>query len=121
MITIYGIENCDTCRKALKWLEAEGRAHKFHDFRSDGLRGETIRDFIDDLGMDAVLNRRSTSWRELDDTSRAVLQGGDLDAVVELLIQHPTLIKRPVFDTGKGMLNGFGPGQGSVRNSVSFL
>jgi arsenate reductase (glutaredoxin) len=111
MITIYGIKNCDTCRKALKWLEAEGHAHKFHDFRSDGLGEKTVRDFIDALGMEAVLNRRSTSWRALDDASKTVLQSEDLDAGVELLVQNPTLIKRPVFDTGKDMLNGFGPGQ----------
>ena len=111
MMTIYGIKNCDTCRKALKWLETEGHAHKFHDFRSDGLGEKTVRNFIDALGMESVLNRRSTTWRELDDTSKSVLQGGDVDAGIALLIQHPTLIKRPVFDTGKGLLNGFGPGQ----------
>jgi arsenate reductase (glutaredoxin) len=111
MITIYGIKNCDTCRKALKWLEAEGHVHKFHDFRIDGLGEKTVRDFIDGLGMEAVLNRRSTTWRELDEESRSILQGGDQGAGIKLLVQNPTLIKRPVFDTGKGLLNGFGPGQ----------
>jgi arsenate reductase (glutaredoxin) len=119
MITVYGIKNCDTCRKALKWLEAEGHAHRFHDFRNDGLDEKLVSGFINKLGLAAVLNRKSTSWRGLDEATKAVFakaesESDDQAAVVALLAGNPTLIKRPVFDTGKQLLNGFAAGQMAV-------
>jgi len=111
MITVYGIKNCDTCRKALKWMTDEGLEHQFHDFRDDGLDAETTTGFIAALGMDAVINRRSTSWRGLDDTVRAVFDGADTSAAVDVLVANPTLIKRPVFARASGMINGFGAAQ----------
>ena len=119
MITVYGIKNCDTCRKALKWLEAEGYEHRFHDFRDDGLDEQLVSGFLNKLGLDAVLNRRSTSWRGLDEVAKVVFakaesESDDHAAVVALLAGNPTLIKRPVFDTGKQLLNGFAAGQMAV-------
>jgi arsenate reductase (glutaredoxin) len=111
MITAYGIKNCDTCRKALKWLANEGLNHEFHDFRVDGLDEKTVSAFVKGLGLEALVNRRSTSWRALDDAARAVFDDGDGQAVISLLTDNPTLIKRPVFVTPGGMVNGFGPAQ----------
>jgi len=104
MITVYGIKTCDTCRKALKWLEAEGIAHCFHDFRADGLTGKAVAAWVAALGWETVLNRRSTTWRELPEKARANLDAGSATA---LMVKHPTLIKRPVFTAGKTVLIGF--------------
>lgn len=104
MITVYGIKTCDTCRKALKWLEAEGIEHRFHDFRADGLGDKTVAAWVAALGWETVLNRRSTTWRELPEKARASLDGKSAAA---LMVKHPTLIKRPVFAAGKTVLIGF--------------
>ena len=67
MITVYGIKNCDTCRKARKWLEAEGLEHRFHDIRADGLEPAMLEDWITELGWEVLLNRRGTTWRKRND------------------------------------------------------
>ena len=104
MITLYGLKNCDTCRKARKWLEAEGIEHEFHDFRSDGLDGETLAAWVAALGWETLLNRRGTTWRNLPETDREDLTS---DHATALMLQHPTLIKRPVFAAGDTTLVGF--------------
>jgi Spx/MgsR family transcriptional regulator len=104
MVTLYGIKTCDTCRKALKWLDGEGIAHRFHDMRSDGLSRQTVAGWVAALGWENVLNRRSTTWRELPENARAGLD--DKKATV-LMLKHPTLIKRPVIETGKELFIGF--------------
>lgn len=94
MLTIHGIKNCDTVKKARKWLEAEGIEHTFHDFRRDGLTPEMVADFVDALGIDAVLNKRGTTWRKLPtDTT----EGIDDNAAKALMVEHDALIKRPVW------------------------
>ena len=65
MITIYGIKNCDTCRKALKWLQAEGIEHRYHDFRADGLEAADVTRWVSAVGWETLLNRRGTTWRKL--------------------------------------------------------
>ena len=104
MITVYGIRNCDTCRKALKWLDNEGIAHGFHDFRTDGLDEKTLAAWVKELGWETLLNRRGTTWRRLPESERDGLTPAIATA---LMLQHPTLIKRPVFATGGGSLVGF--------------
>ena len=104
MITVYGIRNCDTCRKALKWLQAEGLEHRFHDFRADGLDEASLRGWVAELGWEVLLNRRGTTWRKLPEPERENV--GEADAV-RLMLANPTLIKRPVFDTGGARLIGF--------------
>lgn len=104
MLTVYGIKNCDTVKKALKWLDGEGIAYSFHDLRADGLTAEIAQRWVDALGWESVLNRRSTTWRELADADKDVV---DATKAVVLLVRYPTLAKRPVFE-GKGLLiNGF--------------
>ena len=105
MLTVYGIKQCDTCRKALKWLTAEGTDHRFHDFRVDGLSKELLADWLNSPHADKLVNRRSTTWRQLTDEQRK-LEGDDL---VTLLLEHPTLIKRPVFVTDEIVAVGFKP------------
>lgn len=105
MITVYGIKQCDTCRKALKWLDAEGIDHRFHDFRVDGLDKSLIKGWLDSSFAPQLINKRSTTWRKLSDQQRQ-LQG---DAQLQLLLDNPTLIKRPVFVRDKILAVGFKP------------
>jgi len=94
MLTIHGIKNCDTVKKAQKWLEVEGIEYTFHDFRKDGLTADMVQDFVDALGVDAVLNKRGTTWRKL---PADVTDGIDDMAAKALMVEHDALIKRPVW------------------------
>ena len=107
MLTVYGIKQCDTCRKALKWLTAQGIEHRFHDFRVDGLSRDTLRDWLESSFADKLVNRRSTTWRQLTEAQRQS-KGDDL---LDLLMEHPTLIKRPVFVTDRIAVVGFDLGE----------
>jgi Spx/MgsR family transcriptional regulator len=104
MIILYGIKNCDTVKKAQKWLEKNQREYRFHDLRIDGIRTETIATWIEQIGWETVLNKRSTSWRNLDN---AVQQGLNAENITSLLQENPTLIKRPVLDVGGIISVGF--------------
>jgi arsenate reductase len=113
MLTVYGIKQCDTCRKALKWLSAQGIEHRFHDFRVDGLDEALLQSWLNSSFTDKVINRRSTSWRQLTDEQRQ-FEG---QAQVQLLLQFPTLIKRPVFVDNDIIAVGFQP-QELVRHCL---
>ncbi|MBK18363.1 MAG: arsenate reductase [Rhodospirillaceae bacterium] len=104
MVTVYGIKNCDTCRKALKWLESEGIEHEFHDFRKDGLDQNTVANWLNEIGIETLLNKRGTSWRQLSKTDKNKAESGN---ATSLLTESPTLIKRPVFDLGNARMVGF--------------
>jgi arsenate reductase (glutaredoxin) len=106
MVTLYGIKTCDTVKKARQWLDKHAIAYRFHDFRSDGLTLAQVQQFLAHCAWENVLNRRSTTWKTLDG-----IQASELNAqsVAVLLLEHPTLIKRPVLDTGDKILLGFSP------------
>ncbi|SFN95039.1 transcriptional regulator, Spx/MgsR family [Cohaesibacter marisflavi] len=105
---LFGIKTCDTCRKALKALENAGRPVSFMDLRSGDFTGEDLDRWLSVLGWEALLNRRSTSWRALDDTEKQDLDGGKARA---LMLASPTLIKRPVIETADTIIVGFGKAQ----------
>jgi Spx/MgsR family transcriptional regulator len=105
MLTVYGIKQCDTCRKALQWLAQAGIEHRFHDFRVDGLQASLLQRWLNSLFSDKLINRRSTTWRQLTDEQRQ-FEG---DKMLGLLLEHPTLIKRPVFVTHDIVAVGFNP------------
>jgi len=105
MLTLYGIKQCDTCRKALKWLTAQGIEHQFHDFRVDGLQAALLQGWLESPVADKLVNRRSTTWRQLSDEQRQ-MEG---EALLGLLLEHPTLIKRPVFVKDDIIAVGFKP------------
>lgn len=107
MTTLYGIKNCDTCKKARRWLEQNGIAHEFYDYRADGLTPELLKHFADSLGWEALLNRSSTSWRQLGTEQQADLTQ---EKALQLMLNTPTLIKRPILDTGKKLVIGFKSG-----------
>jgi len=99
--TIYGISNCDTVRKARKWLEAEAITFDFHDFRKQGLNAEQVERWCAAAGLEKVLNKRGTTWRQLPD---AVKANTDETALKALLVEQPTLIKRPVLELDDGRI-----------------
>ena len=106
MLVIYGVKNCDSVKKARLWLENSHIEYRFHDYRSDGLDAELLQFFVNRLGLDTVLNQRSASWRQL-----SAEQKQDLSAekAMQLMLSTPTLIKRPIVDTGDKLFAGFNP------------
>jgi arsenate reductase len=104
MISIYGLKNCDTCRKALKWLQAEGIKHEFKDIRAGELTDTQVQGWIDAVGWETLLNRRGTTWHKLSDAEK---EGVDATKAKALMVAQPTLIKRPVFETGLTVIVGF--------------
>lgn len=104
MLTIFGIKNCDTVKKARKWLEAEAIEYRFHDFRKDGLDAALIDGFITALGYQALLNTRGTTWRKLDEADKV---GIDADKAKALMLAHDAIIKRPVWENGGEYRLGF--------------
>lgn len=104
--TLYGINNCDTVKKARKWLDAHGIDYSFHDFRADGLEREHVAEWLQELGWEVLVNRRSTSWKALDEATR---ENMDDATALAAILAHPTLIKRPLLDTGTRRHTGFTP------------
>jgi len=105
-VTVYGLANCDTCRRARKWLTAAGMAHRFHDVRADGLDPVVLDAWIAAAGWETLLNRRGTTWRGLPAAETAEVDGA---RARDLMLRHPALVKRPVFETGGRFVVGFGP------------
>lgn len=95
MITVYGLKTCDTCRKALAWLKDEKIAHRFVDIRADGVTKSDVTRFARAVGWEKLLNKASTTWRELGEGVKSNLNEG---LAIALMVEHPTLIKRPVFE-----------------------
>ena len=104
MHTLYGIKNCDTVKKARKWLDENGIAYQFHDFRDDGLTLAQLNDFAERADWNTLLNRSSTSWRQLSTVQQT---GLTLNKAIQLMLNTPTLIKRPILDTGDKLIIGF--------------
>ncbi len=106
MITLYGIKNCDTIKKARRWLETHGVDYQFHDYRTDGLDADLLNGFIAELGWEALLNTRGTTWRKLDEARRESIQ--DAQSAAALMSEMPAIIKRPLLCApGQPMLLGF--------------
>ncbi|MEO1917694.1 MAG: Spx/MgsR family RNA polymerase-binding regulatory protein [Candidatus Thioglobus sp.] len=100
MIKMYGIKNCDTIKKAQKFLEVQGVEFEFIDFRQNPIDEQTLQNFVDALGWDKVINKRSTTYRNLSDAEKQ-------NITLALTLKNPTLIKRPVLVTGSDINVGF--------------
>lgn len=104
MLTVYGIKNCDTVKKARRWLDDHGVSYNFHDFRQDGLDKELLTTWVEKLGWEGIVNKRSTTWRNLSDKEKDISTSTQ---AIKLLSANPTLIKRPVTTVNKTLLVGF--------------
>ena len=104
MTKLYGIPNCDSVRKARQWLDGRGIAYVFHDFRKNGLDAKLLAGWLKQTGWETLLNRKGTTWRQLPAEQR---EGIDAKQAQALMLAHPTLIKRPVLETGKHLEVGF--------------
>jgi Spx/MgsR family transcriptional regulator len=102
-ITVYGLAACDTCRRTRAWLERAGIGARWHDVRAHGLSPDVTGRLAKTVGWDQLINRRSRTWRMLDETERARA----LENPAAALADHPTLMKRPVLETGDDVLVGF--------------
>jgi len=103
---MYGIKNCDTVKKARVWLEGRGIDYNFHDYRVDGLDAPTLARWRDALGWEKLLNKSSTTFRDLPAGDKEWL---DADKATALMLAHPTMIKRPVLDSAGRFMVGFKP------------
>ena len=103
-VTLYGLKNCDTCKKALKALEAAGNTITFVDIRQEADLKAKIPAWLKATDADTLVNKRSTTWRGLTDTEKQRAESGD---AAKLLITNPTLIKRPVIENGNDVLVGW--------------
>lgn len=104
MHTLYGIKNCDTVKKARQWLDQNDILYQFHDFRADGLTLAQLNDFAARQDWSMLLNRSSTSWRQLSAEQQTDLT---LEKALLLMLNTPTLIKRPILDVGDKLIIGF--------------
>ncbi|MEK9711094.1 MAG: ArsC family reductase [Thalassolituus sp.] len=104
MYTVYGIKNCDTMKKAMKWLDDAGIAYHFHDYKKDGLSPELVDSWLNQLGWEDLINRRGTTWRKLDESVREAM---DNDSARQVMLENPSIIKRPLLDTGRERILGF--------------
>lgn len=94
MITLYGIKNCDTVKKARRWLETHNIEYRFHDYRADGLSPALLKSAINTMGWEALLNTRGTTWRKLDEARRSTINNAE--AATTLMLEMPAIIKRPL-------------------------
>lgn len=106
MNTLYGISNCDTIKKAKRWLDQAAVPYRFHDYRKDGLERAQLREWASQLGWEQLLNRRGTTWRNLDDSHKSSINE---ERAIDLMLTYPALIKRPLLDTGNRLVLGFDP------------
>jgi arsenate reductase (glutaredoxin) len=105
-VTIYGIKNCDTIREARKWLDDHGVAYVFHDYKTDGIDRARLKAWIEAAGWRTVLNQSSTTFRALPDAAK---EGLTKAKAIALMLEQPSMIKRPVLDHGGQILVGFKP------------
>ena len=107
-IALYGIPNCDTVKKARKWLDGQGIAYTFHDYKKEGADPDRLAAWSEAVGWEALLNKRGTTFRKLPDTDKTDI---DRDKAIRLMAEHSSLIKRPVVEHPGGILVGFAEGE----------
>jgi arsenate reductase (glutaredoxin) len=105
MLTIYGIPNCDTMKKAITWLNSNKLAFVFHDYKKEGVSKAKLEAWCKQAGWEVLLNKKSTTWRELPEAEQQKVT--NQTAAIKLMMTHTSIIKRPVLEYPKGLLVGF--------------
>jgi arsenate reductase (glutaredoxin) len=105
-ITIYGIKNCDTMKKARAWLDAHRVAYHFHDYKAEGIDKKRLEGWARSVGWETLLNRAGTTFRKLPDEDK---EGLTATKAIALMLEQPSMIKRPVLDLGGKLVVGFKP------------
>ena len=103
-VTLYGIKYCDTVKKARNWLDDHSVPYTFHDFRVDGINKSLINNFLKQIDIEILINKRGTTWRKLSDKEKEIK---NKTQAVEIVLDNPTIIKRPVLDVNKKIFIGF--------------
>lgn len=106
MVTMYGIRNCDACRKAMKWLQDNDIEYGYFDIRESGLDVKLLSKWLKNVGPDKLLNRRSATWRKIPQSERDQLNE---ETARDMVLRYPTVMKRPVLDLGHRVIFGFDP------------
>ena len=108
MLTVYGIKNCDTVKKACDWLRKNNIEYQLHDFRKDGLSKIKLQQWVENVNWETLLNRRGTTWRRLSDQDKENI---NKIRALSLMVEQPTLIKRPIIEHGQKIIVGFNADQ----------
>jgi arsenate reductase len=103
-LTVFGIKNCDTMKKAMKWLDDNGVAYYFYDYKKEGVPEQRLRQWLEALGWETVINKRGTTWRKLDD---AVKESMNTEKSITLAMENPSVVKRPILQSNDFILAGF--------------
>lgn len=107
-VTMFGIPNCDTIKKAKKWLDSRDISYQFHDYRNQGIDEQLVRRFCQELGWESVVNKRGTTYRQLSDEQKQSLNE---QSAITLLIEMPAMVKRPIISVNNQLHIGFKPEQ----------
>lgn len=106
MLKIYGIKNCNSMKKAFDALNAQGLSYEFHDYKKTAIDAATIQNWLQHLGADVVLNKKGTTWRKLNEEQQQFALASE-ENLIQTLIEHSSLIKRPILQTSQGFIAGF--------------
>ncbi len=105
MMKVYGIPNCNTIKKALGWLKQNKLPHEFHDYKKEGITKEKLKEWCDQLGWETVLNKKGTTWKTLSEEEKSAVK--NQRAAIKLMVEKPSMIKRPVIENDGALLIGF--------------
>ncbi len=104
-VILYGIPNCDTTKKAMNWMNKRKIAFSFHDYKTAGASKAKLEEWIAKAGLDAVFNKRSTTWKELPASEQ--VKASDKPGAIRLMMENTSIIKRPIIETGKELVIGY--------------
>lgn len=105
-MTVYGIKNCDTVKRALAWLKENGVTYDFHDYKAKGIEASKLRNWTSQVGWETLVNRKGTTWRQLDDSTKVAVR--DEASAIALMLEKNSVIKRPLLEEkGKVLSVGF--------------